>query len=118
MKKFLIGSLIAFSISPFLNLHAVHSERELEVLIESGKLHFNNGNLSQALTTFNKAMGYLREKPKNTVYLRAVLQYFFPRKQAPDLFMVIEFSEHFRAFLQTISVLINCRQLYKEKSWT
>lgn len=75
MKKFLIGSIFVLSISPFLNLHAVHSEREVEVLIESGKLDFNNGNLSQALTTFNKAMGYLREKPKNNPLLNDVEQH-------------------------------------------
>ncbi|MBT7650110.1 MAG: hypothetical protein HN553_03935 [Opitutae bacterium] len=62
MKKLLIG---VFFIFPFFYLHAVHSEHQIEVLIESGKQHFNNGNLSQALTTFNRAMGYLREVPKN-----------------------------------------------------
>ena len=65
MKKLLIGVFFIFFISPFFYLHAVHSEHQIAVLIESGKKYFENGNLSQALTTFNRAMGYLREVPKN-----------------------------------------------------
>ena len=75
MKKLLKGSIFLFFITPFSYLHAVDSERQIEVLIESGKQHFNNGNLSLALTTFNRAMGYLREVPKNHPLLKDVEQH-------------------------------------------
>lgn len=51
-------------------LSAFQNEQFIEELIKKGKKDFENANYSEALSTFNKAMGYLREVPRNHRFLK------------------------------------------------
>lgn len=52
------------------SLSAFQNEQLIEELIKKGKKDFENANYSEALSTFNKAMGYLREVPRNHPFLK------------------------------------------------
>ena len=63
MKLLFIPVYLCFFLCNFLS--AFQNEELIDELIKKGKTDFDNANYSQALSTFNKAMGYLREVPKN-----------------------------------------------------
>jgi hypothetical protein len=75
MINLFTGPLILFLLFPFINIFAVKSAPEIEELLQSGKDDFNNNNFVQALITFNRAMGYLREVPKSNPLVKDIEQH-------------------------------------------
>lgn len=51
----------------FLNnfLFAFQNEQTIQALLKGGNISFDNGNYSEALASFNQAIGYLREVPNS-----------------------------------------------------